>query len=117
MNLELIQLKLQELSCDLSYATKQDLHISLDFQQIIDSALQVIEKVLSHSGEFLTLKISDIRDILIQKISDTPEKYGEITDILDALDGLESLLTRIRLMLDAAPEFLYKETVQQYNQV
>jgi hypothetical protein len=118
MNLEAIQLQLQDLSCSLSYSTKQDLHISLDFQQTIGSALQVLEKVLNYSAAFLTLNLSGIKDMLIQQISDTPEKYNEITDILDALDELESHLVQINIMQDTLiPNFGYRETIQPFNQV
>ena len=117
-NLEAIQLQLQDLSCNLSYSSKQDLHISLDFQQTISSALQVLERVLSYSTEFLTLNLSSIKDMLLRQISDTPGKYDEITDILDALDELESHLVQINIMQDTLIlNFGYRETIQPFNQV
>ena len=103
-NLEAIQSQLQDLSCNLSYSSKQELHISLDFQQTIDSALQILEKVLSYSEEFLSLNLSIIKNVLTQQISDVPERYSEITAILDDLDRLESNLVQISLMKDVSSQ-------------
>ena len=117
-NLEAIQIQLQDLSCNLSYSSKQELHISLDFQQTIDSALQILENVLSYSEWFLSLNLSSIKDVFTQQISDVPEKYSEITAILDDLDRLESHLVQISLMQDTViPNFAYRETIQPFNQV
>jgi len=117
-NLEEIRLQLQDLSCNLSYSSKQELHTSLDFQQTINSALQLLEKVLSYSAGFLSLNLSSIKDMLTQQISDTPGKYNEISDILDDLDRLESHLIQINLMQDTViPNFAYRETTQPFNQV
>lgn len=117
-NLETIQLQLQDLSCNLGYSSKQELHTSLDFQQTIDSALQILERVLSYSAGFLALNLSSIKDMLTQQISDTTGRCNEISDILDDLDGLESHLIQIKLMQDTLiPNFGYRETIQPFNQV
>ena len=91
-NLEVIQLQLQDLSCKLRYSSKQELHISLDFQQTIDSSLQTLEKALNYSAGFLSLNLSSIRYMLTQQIPDVPVEYSEITAILDDLGKFESHL-------------------------
>jgi hypothetical protein len=111
------RLLLQDLSCDLSYATKQDKYLSSDLQKKIDAALQAIEKIHGFSPAFLQLDAGAIREHLIQSMATEVERADQINDVLDLLDALDMLMTQISLMQAAEPAFSYKETIQPYNQV
>jgi hypothetical protein len=117
MTLAEIHLQLQDLSCRLSYATKQDKHLSSDLQQAIASGLQLLAQLLQHSATFAGLETDTVKDVLNREASQNPGQYEHLTQLLDQLDELNSLLIQIRLMQDAQPEFVYKETIQPYNQV
>jgi len=117
MTLTDIQLQLQDLSCRLSYATKQDKYLSSDLQKRINSALQMLERLVLQSADFAGLDVGAIKDALLQQAVQDPGHYDQFNRLLDQLDELESLLIQIRLMQDAEPEFVYKETIQPYNQV
>ena len=111
------RLQLQDLSCDLNYATKQDKYLSSDLQKKIDAALQAIEKIHGFSPAFSQLDVGAIREHLIQSMASEVERADQSTDVLDLLDELDMLMTQISLMQVAEPAFAYKETIQPYNQV
>jgi hypothetical protein len=90
-----IQLELQDLSCNLNYATKQDKHLSADLQRKIDAALLAIEQILGFSSTFSQLDQDAIKENLIQAMASDVARSSEITEILDLLDGLELLITQI----------------------
>jgi hypothetical protein len=112
-----IQLELQDLSCNLNYATKQDKHLSADMQKKIDVALLDIEQILGFLPTYSQLDQDAIKDNLIQAMANDVARSKKITEILDLLDGLELLMTQISLMQAAEPAFAYKETIQPYNQI
>ena len=111
------RLQLQDLSCELNYATKQDKYLSSDLQKRIDAALQAIEKIHGISPAFSQLEAGAIRERLIQSMATEVERADQITDVLDLLDELDMLMTQISMMQAAEPDFAYKETIQPYNQV
>jgi hypothetical protein len=117
MHLRDIQTQLQELACHLNYSTKQDKYLSSGLQETITSALQAIEQVLGFSAALSELEPAEVRDTLLQDASQNLARYDAITQALDALDELESHVIQIRLMQEAEPEFVYKETIQPFNQV
>ncbi|WP_146134520.1 hypothetical protein [Aphanothece minutissima] len=117
MNLDAIQLQLQDLSCKLNDAAKQDLHIALCLQQTIDSTSQTLDNLLAHASVNSALTLSDIRNTLINQLLDDPERHAEAADMLGALDRLDSHLLELSIMQDMLPSFAYKETIQPLNQV
>lgn len=117
MKLNEMQRRVQDLACKLNYSTKQDKYLALGLQKSIDAALQRLEQILRYSKDFADLDAESIRVVLTQELSQDPGKHNDVTDLLDQLDELESLFIQIRLMQDAEPEFVYKETIQPYNQV
>jgi hypothetical protein len=79
------RLLLQDLSCDLSYATKQDKYLSSDLQKKIDAALQAIAKIHGFSPAFSQLDAGAIREHLIQSMASEVERADQITNVLDLL--------------------------------
>jgi hypothetical protein len=116
MNLGAIQLRLQDLSCKLNDAAKQDLHIASGLQQTIDSASQALDRLLAHSSVNSAQPLNDIRNLLINQLLDDPERHAEAADMLGALDRLDSHLLELSIMKDMVPSFDCIETIQPFNQ-
>lgn len=117
MSLDAIQPQLQDLSCRLNYAMKQDQHIAVGLQQTIGSASKALNRLLAHSSVNSALPLNDIRNTLINQCPDDPVRHAEVAEILGALDRLESHLLQLSIMQDMLPNFDYKETIQPFNQV
>lgn len=117
MNLKDIQLKLQDIACNQNYSTKQDRYLSIDSQRIVNNSLNGLEKIILYFTDFVELEIPEIRDLLFQDIPKNFDKYQEINDLVDILDELEMTLIQINIIQETDPKFVYKETIEPFNQV
>ena len=117
MKLKEIKLKLQDLSCNQNYSTKQDRYLSSDIQRIIKGSLNSLEKILLYSVDFGDFDSSQIRELLFQSMLKNFDKYQEISIILDVVDELELSLIQINLIQSKESKFVYKETIEPFNQV